>query len=60
MLNKRNKLPEKKKYTLYGFPLYEAKEQAKLVYGDRNQKSSYLWQEGDIDWGHFLGGGNVL
>ena len=31
------------------FHLYDNQEQAKIIYGDRNQNSGYF-QEGGIDW----------
>ena len=47
MLSERSK-PSGKKYTR--FQLYEVKEEEKRVHHDRNQKSGYLWQEGNTDW----------
>lgn len=33
--------PDHKECICFMIPLYEAKEQAKLIYGDKNQKSNY-------------------
>lgn len=41
--NDKQKKSDTKVFILYDFNTYEAKEQVKLIYGDRHWNNGYLW-----------------